>query len=361
MDAEDAADRTTVMGWQDRDYSAGREEMRAYFANPMGLLQYALPIWRSSGLQIRLSFWFLLAALFLAIDHLRAGTLVYIPIDIALLLGVCLLHEWGHRIFARRVGGNHWEWVLWPLGGMVAPSTPRTAKAVFVANIGGIAFNVLLLGVIAGVALAFRAAFNSGNGSYLPVGLGISIAGWQPAILHAMSFVAVQCVFMIVLNLFPCFWFDGGHIWQAVLWPFLGQWKAGTVTCMAGMILAVPLFLLSLKATSIFGMFMWALVFVDCFKRRQMLKAAGAMGVEDEETTYNYMDTPEPKTHRKPKKRWLNAARRRALADQAEQAKIDAILAKVKERGLHSLTWWEKRTLKKATARQREQDLAGRL
>ena len=45
----------------------------------------------------------------------------------------------------------------------------------------------------------------------------------------------------------------------------------------------------------------------------------------------------------------------------AEQAKIDTILAKVKERGLHSLTWWEKRALKKATERQRERDLANRL
>jgi len=33
---------------------------------------------------------------------------------------------------------------------------------------------------------------------------------------------------------------------------------------------------------------------------------------------------------------------------QAEQAKIDAILIKVKDKGLHSLTWFEKRTLRKS-------------
>jgi predicted lipid-binding transport protein (Tim44 family) len=166
---------------------------------------------------------------------------------------------------------------------------------------------------------------------------------------------------MIVFNLFPCFWFDGGHLWQSILWPFLGQWKAGVITCFAGMFLAVPLFVMSLLAGSIMGMVMWGLVFYDCYRRRQMLKAAGPGVVEDEETSYNYMDTPEPRHRRKFKKRWVNAARRRALADQAQQARIDAILAKVKEHGLHSLTWWEKRTLKKATERQRQQDLAGRL
>jgi len=41
--------------------------------------------------------------------------------------------------------------------------------------------------------------------------------------------------------------------------------------------------------------------------------AAGPGVIEEEETTYNYMDTPEPKAQRKRKKRWGNAARRRAL------------------------------------------------
>ena len=348
------------MGWQDRDYNAGREEMKAYFANPLGLLQYALPIWRSSGLQIRLSFWFLLAALLMTYDNLVRKSPQYIPVDVAVLLAVCLLHEWGHRVFAWMVRGNHWEWILWPLGGMVAPHSPRTPKAVFVANIGGIAFNIALLGAIAGLYAAFNGGLTTARSS-LPFGFGLQIAEWPPLLLHGLGTAATLSVGMILLNLFPCFWFDGGHLWQAVLWPFLGQWKAGIITCIAGMVLAVPLFCLFLFGGSISGMLMWGLVFFDCYRRRQMLKAAGPDLAEDDEPAYNYMDTPEPKPHRKPKKRWINAARRRALADQAQQARIDAILDKVKERGLHSLTWWEKRTLKKATERQRQQDLAGRL
>src|SRR6185295_5104306 len=98
-----------------------------------------------------------------------------------------------------------------------------------------------------------------------------------------------------------------------------------------------------------------------CFQMRQMIKHTPE---EEEQEQYDlsaawdHTDSPRRK---KRKKSWLGRARKRALKDQAEQAKIDAILAKVKERGLHSLTWWEKRSLKKATARQREQDLASRL
>jgi hypothetical protein len=127
------------------------------------------------------------------------------------------------------------------------------------------------------------------------------------------------------------------------------------------MILGGLLFAFSLYGMDILGMLMFALIFADCFRRRQALVAAGHEGIEEEEgSSYNYMDTPEPRVKKKGNKRWLKSARKRALQDQAEQAKIDIILAKVKEKGLHSLSWWEKRALRKATARQRQQDLANR-
>lgn len=349
------------MGWQDRDYNAGREEMKAYFANPLGLLQYALPIFKSAGLQIRLTFWFLLFSVFMAINDFRAGVPEYILPDIALMLGICLFHEWGHRIFARWVGGNHWEWVIWPAGGAVAPTAPRTAGATFVANIGGIAFNTILIAAVVTVVLVFGGALAAGFGYLVPWGLMALIPSTPIMLAHALTFILSFSLGMIIINLFPCYWFDGGHLWQAVLWPFLGQMRAGIVTCWAGMILAVPLFLLSLYSTNLLGMLCFAMIFADCFRRRQMLAAAAQYGIEEEESSpYNYMDTPEPRVKKKHKKGWLKSARKRALADQAEQAKIDAILAKVKDKGLHSLTWWEKRTLRKATERQRQHDLASR-
>lgn len=191
--------------------------------------------------------------------------------------------------------------------------------------------------------------------------MGVVIQGWNHIALYSLSMLFTLSIGMILVNLFPCFWFDGGHIWQSILWPFLGQRKSGMVTCIAGMVLAVPLFLLMLYGFNILGMLMFALIFADCYKRRQMLASVGEGMEEDDGPSYNYMDTPEPRSPKKRKKHWFNAARKRAKKDQAEQAKIDAILAKVKEKGLHSLSWWDKRTLKKATERQRQHDMASRL
>ena len=351
------------MGWQDRGYSEGREDMKAYFANPLGLTQYALTIWRSAGLHVSLTFWFLLIGLFVVMGDVRLGMLELIPVDLGVLLGVSLLHEWGHRIFAQRVGGNHWEWVLWGYGGMVAPTSPRSPWAVFVANIGGIVFNLGLIAVFTGVCLGFGGILPLQRLFGVPIGYGVLTPNVPFLVNHIMNFAVSWSFSIILINLFPCYWFDGGHLWQATLWPKFGQWKAGLITVWAGMILATPLFVFSLWNTDILGMLIWALIFADCFRRRMMLKAVGEYGMEsEEESAYNYMDTPDAGAKKKKRKKsWLTRARKRALADQAEQAKIDAILAKVKEQGLHSLSWLEKRTLKKATARQREQDVASRM
>jgi hypothetical protein len=56
---------------------------------------------------------------------------------------------------------------------------------------------------------------------------------------------------------------------------------------------------------------------------------------------------------------WAQRRKRRAAADEAdEQASIDRILQKVHDQGMNRLSWSERRTLKRATDRQREADLA---
>lgn len=346
------------MSWRDQEYNSGQGEISSYFANPEMLLRMSLPIYRSAGLSIRVHFWFLLFAVFHVLDVVRfKEPLFYIPLDLGIMLAAVLFHEFGHRIFARGVGGDHADWIVWPSGGMVPPSVPHTAKATLLANSGGIVFS-LALGVVAYAALRLipgtTLLYSIQPDPFRPLFLD---ANSVPT--HALALVVTTCVAISVINLFPAYWFDGGYIWQSLLWPKLGLWKATLVTCIAGMILAVPFFVLSLLAGNFFGMIVWFLIFSDCFTRRKALAATGPGMMDEEEGSYQYMDTPSPR-RKKMQKRFATAARKRARLEQIEQARIDAILAKVKEKGLHSLTWGEKRALKQATARQRERDLARR-
>jgi hypothetical protein len=353
------------MSWNDQDYNSGQGDVGSYFANPANLLRWSLPLYRSSTLNIRVHFWFFVIAVFSVVDAV-AGRIpfYYVPLDLALMLAAVLFHEFGHRVFSRRVGGDHSEWLLWPLGGMVPPTSPHDAWSTFVANIGGIAFS-LPLGIAAYLGLRFIPGLSIlshlGYSPFAPLVLIVGGASTAALTLlaHCLSVVVTTCAAISAINLFPAFWFDGGPIWQAILWPKLGIWRATLITCFAGMILSIPFFGLALLGRDFMGMAVWFMIFADCFARRRMLVAAGPSSME-QEVTYNYMDTADPR-RKQVKKRRVNAARKRARLEQAEQARIDAILDKVKERGLHSLTWGEKRALRKATARQRERDLARRL
>jgi len=338
--------------------------MFSFFGNAGSILGLSVPLATLPELTIRLHFWLLLYFLFDVIGIIQSRQpLYYAALDCLLIVGLLLVHEWGHRVLARTVGGNHWEFILWPLGGMTTPQAPHRPWATFVANIGGIVFS-LPVGLAALGMVLLLAGTPSGNawrpGSILSGGAAPATFAGAALVMHLLNLTIMLSATIVAINLFPAYLFDGGNIWQAILWPKFGQHRAITITCMAGMILSALLFLLSLLALSLFGMIFWALIFSSCFNRRRALLAAGP-GVVDEDEGYNYMDTGgETRPRRKIRKGWFRAAARRAAKDRAEQERIDTILAKVHEKGLHALTWWEKRALRKATERQRQQDLVER-
>lgn len=362
------------MSWRDRDYNRGGEAFNEFLMNPASIRGMSLPVLQSSSLTIRLNFWLLL---FLGLDLI--GTLsqglgfTRFAVDTGLLLAVLLWHEFGHRVISQMVGGDHREWVLWPLGGMVPPYTSNRPWAMFWANIGGNLFTLPLAG------LALGAAWFLSNGTlnfsalshfmfnvmsfYVPAGVTAESAV-SPLLMYSLLKLFVMCTSIFLINMFPAYWFDGGYIWQAALTPKAGPYQAINITCIAGMVLSIPFIFLTLwPRIDIFGLIVWVLIFSSCYKRRKMLVAAGPGVVEEELSggSYDYMNRGDDK----PKKRkrggwWLKNARKKAMQDQAEQEKIDRILEKVKNHGLHSLTWWEKRTLRKATERQRQQDLVNK-
>jgi hypothetical protein len=95
---------------------------------------------------------------------------------------------------------------------------------------------------------------------------------------------------------------------------------------------------------------------------RAQLKAAGPWDFQDEDgTDYSAsLWTPEqdkPRRVKKLSRRAVRKLRRQQQAEEAEQAQIDAILAKVSAHGMQSLTWSEKRALRKATERQRRREV----
>jgi Zn-dependent protease len=338
------------VGWQDRDYNRdGYGGAGDYLANPLGILGLSVPFGTWGAVRVRLHFWLLLTFALLLARLFREGTLLVVTIDIGLTLGVLLLHDFGHRAFAGWVGGEHNEFMLWPAGGMVFPTVPPGPWPTFVGYVGGIAVNgVLGLGgylifhVLTGgwIEIPMRNPVMSLGGVPLIVGF---VHGWLLPICLT-NFVLLNWG-LVIVNLLPYFWFDGGFLWRSILHPFVGARAALNITCIFGMILAVPMFALSLVANDWILLIVWAFLFSSAYTARtQMMPETeeyavsfgGGLGVRGR-----------IRNGRWPAKSLVRAQAKR----RREEQKIDAILAKVSAKGMHSLTWWEKRTLRKGSER----------
>jgi Zn-dependent protease len=344
------------MAWEDRDYYRERGSPSEYLGNPAALLGFSLPFGRWFGVPVRLHFWLLLDLVLLLVGMFRGMSPLVVGLMAAVLIGSLLVHDFAHRYAAQRVGGSLNEFLLWPVGGLIHPTAPPRPLATFIAHGGAIAAHLLVC--FACLLIAF--AMHFGN-SLLASSLGgllraLTGEGIPPPPGFATLLVALiyfQNLGLIAINLLPFYWFDGGFLLESILWPWTGHFRAISVTCIIGMCVAAPMFLFSLYTTSLFAMIFWALLFASSFSKRRELKAAGPaeFSAQMDFTTAAYASDPAPRRRRA---RWASrSAVKAAAAERREQETIDRILAKVHASGMHSLTWGEKRALKKATERQR--------
>lgn len=345
------------MAWEDRDYYRNREAGAEYFGNPQLWLSLSMPFGRWFGVPVRLHFWLLLSAVFAYMDVARGARAIDVTGMLVLLVVFLMLHEFSHRYFAHRVGGSHDRFVLWQSGGMYPPVSPPGAWAKFVTHFSGMGAN-LVFGL-----LALAAILALGDGDLLNWRM-LNPLGWflaaPPTVPHFFAIPALFALQLMVINLaifatnlFPYYWFDGGYVLEAILQPGLGRYQAINVTCIVGMVIAVPMMLLSIFGQNLLGLILWALLLAGSFNKRRQLKAEGPAGLASEMdfTTAAYASDPAPQ-RRKP--RWPSrSAVKAATAERREQETIDRILSKVHASGMNSLTWGEKRALKKATERQR--------
>jgi hypothetical protein len=292
---------------------------------------------------VRLHFWLLVTIAFAIIDLLSRAPLEMVLIGIALLLISLLAHDFGHKFFAQMAGGRLDEFMLWPMGGMIFPSMPAGAGPMFIGAVGGIAVNFVL--AAGGFGLIWLR-----TGQILPLPLsplaafGMFILGNNATgniLLDALVSFTIINWLLVLGNLLPYFWFDGGYLWQSILWPIAGGQTALNIVCIGGMILAVPMFFLALAVHDFLGMVMWVLLFSGSYNARTSMQVMEAEPALTGGGSWR-------------SRRWATAGVARAAAKRKrEEQKIDEILAKVSAQGMHSLTWGEKRTLKKASEKLR--------
>jgi Zn-dependent protease len=134
---------------------------------------------------------------------------------------VVLLHEFGHALACRQVGGTSDQIVLWPLGGVAYVNPPQRAGATLWSIAAGPLVNVVLLPVLLGVL-------------YAESRLGNPEA--NPDLHNFLRYVLLMDFWILCFNLLPIYPLDGGQIVRSLLWFPLGKARSLMVSTVLGFV-----------------------------------------------------------------------------------------------------------------------------
>jgi len=341
------------MGWEDRSYYRDRGgELRSPF---WFLLFGSVPMFTLAGIRVRahmsLILFVALNLLFGGIGYKSYGWQVRLE-SMAVLFAIILLHEYGHCFASRWVGGDPEQIILSPLGGLAMTQAPHRPGATLIAVAGGPAVNLLICLVTALTMFAL-----SGAVPWFPLKYAIP-HGWLNVYGYLFWIYSISLA-LLVFNLLPIFPLDGGQLVQAGLWFKLGYYRPMNIACIVGYVGGGMLAVFGFWVGNLLLVFIALSGLATCYMMRRQLREAGADSEYGTETLdFSASLRPDPPKKRRRTNTWaMRRLRREAQQEAAEQLRIDSILAKVSAKGMASLTWSERRALRRATARQRQRDL----
>src|ERR1043166_6267506 len=211
-----------------------------------------LPLFRVFGIQVYLHFtWFIVAAL----QVTRFGRRYHSPLwglfEYLALFAIVLLHEFGHALACRQVGGVADRIVLWPLGGVAYVKPPPRPGATLWSIAAGPLVNVVLLPILLGIWFAARSA------------------GWDAAFPDAYKFIRMIGYInfgLLVFNLLPIYPLDGGQILQSLLWFVFGRARSLQIATVIGFVGVGGLVALAVASHSIWIGILAFFVLINCWR-----------------------------------------------------------------------------------------------
>ena len=226
--------------------------------------QNSIRLFSFSGIEVFLHWsWFLVA-----LYEIRGGLGTYSSVawNIAEYLSLFLIvtiHEFGHALACRQVGGNADRIVLWPMGGVAYVDPPPRPGATLWSIAAGPLVNVALFPILWIVVRGTRLA-----------GL--------PASQHDL-FLLLRAMFyinfgLLVFNLLPIYPLDGGQILRSLLWFVLGRARSLMVATVLGLLGVLGFIVLAFMRGSLWFAALAVFVLMNCWSgfqhARSLLKIA---------------------------------------------------------------------------------------
>jgi Zn-dependent protease len=209
----------------------------------------SLWIFRFAGIDVYVNWLWFVMAVYQIQRRTGYSSLTWSIAEYLSLFALVLMHEFGHALACRSVGGQANEIVLWLLGGVAYVAPPQRPGAVLWSLAAGPLVNVVMAPVLVGLCV-----------------LGGSL-GWDESapnlreLSRHMMFINIG---LLCFNMLPIYPLDGGQILRALLWYPLGRARSMIVATAIGFVGLAGLIGLAVWSRAEWAALICVFIFFNC-------------------------------------------------------------------------------------------------
>jgi Zn-dependent protease len=236
----------------------------------------SIRLFQIAGITVFLHFsWFIVGAYEVTTMRGRYQSPIFAIYEYLALFALVLMHEFGHALACRSVGGRAEQIVLWPLGGIAFVSPPPRAGAMLWSIAAGPLVNLVWAPILEVLSLVVRHS---------------SLVYQMPDTFRLLNYIRLINLALLVFNLLPVYPLDGGQILRSLLWFPLGRTRSLQIATFIGLLGGGALALFALKAGSMWIGFMAFFLLSQAWAGWQH---AGVLAAEDREAIRLRAETAE--------------------------------------------------------------------
>jgi Zn-dependent protease len=214
---------------------------------------------RVAGIELYLHWtWFLIAIFEIQGRGRNYSSIVWNIAEYLALFCIVLLHEFGHALACRQVGGVADRIMLWPLGGVAYVRPPQRPGAMLWSIAAGPLVNVALLPIFWG---AF--AYVKSHG----------MLDSAPDIYYFSRAVLSIDIGLLLFNMLPVYPLDGGQIARSLLWFVLGRARSLMVVTILSFVGGAGLIALAVWMRSVWTIAIAVYLLMNCWGGLQQARA----------------------------------------------------------------------------------------
>jgi Zn-dependent protease len=214
--------------------------------------QGSFRLFRFRGIDVHVHWsWFVVAIYSVSSRTSGYAAPVWAAYEYLTLFLIVLLHEFGHSLACRQVGGQADQIVLWPLGGVAYVAPPPRPGATLWSIAAGPLVNLVLLPVFIGLYYGAQAT---------------GIFAESDDIRRLLRTLIYIDLTLLVFNLLPIYPLDGGQILQSLLWFPLGKARSLLASTVIGFIGGLGLIGVAIWQESIWTGIMTLYLLASCWR-----------------------------------------------------------------------------------------------